>query len=551
MEKLLADDREPILWDYLVIGGGVVGSAIARELSRYMGRQGQGQGQGPGVSGGPFPLSFNPALKIGVLEKNPDVCCETSGRNTAVIHGGFAYDTGSLKARFCVEGNRGMTKLAEDLDFRFIRTGKVLIGNTDADMASLKRTMAQGERNGVEGLRLMDGEELHRRVPSVNGKFAMWSPNSGIVDPFMYTIALAENAAMNGVRYFLNTGVTAAAFDTAEKVYRVTTNRGVFRSRWVINSAGLSCGQVSDMLGLTGYRVVFSKDHYIILDQRCGADVPLPLYTVPSNTYMGIHVTPTVDGNVLVGPDAEEFPDLPLSGDGSGPLYDVPQRNIDFLAEDASILWPHIHKKDYIRTYCGILPKWTDENGVIQDFRIEIRDDIAPQAVNLVGIESPGLTCAVPIARHVVSMIREREPLEERPDFNGRRKGIRRFADMTDTERAEAIRRDPDYGELVCRCERVSRAEILQAIRNPLGVETMTGIKYRTRSMMGRCQGGYCQMRVEQMLEEEKHRSETEILYSRPGSQVLFGKVREAGGETARPCAPAGTGASCPSEVRQ
>ena len=469
-----------------------MGSAIARELSRYR-------------------------LKIGVLEKNLDVCYETSGRNTAVIHGGFAYDTGSLKARFCVEGNRGMTQLAKDLDFKFIRTRKVLIGNSDDDLASLKRTMAQGERNGVEGLTLIDEKKLHEMVPTVNGKFAMWSPNSGIVDPFMYTIALAENAAMNGVKYFLNNEVKAISGD-ADGNYCVVTDKDKYRTRWIVNSAGLGCKEISDMLGLTGYRIVFSKDHYIILDQRCGKDVPLPLYTVPSNTYMGIHVTPTTDGNLLVGPDAETYTELPL--------YDVPQKNIDFLAEDASILWPHIYKKDYIRTYCGILPKWVDENGVIQDFKIEIKDDIAPRAVNLVGIESPGLTCAVPIARHVLGMMTERESFPLNEDFNGKRKGIRRFAEMSDEERAEAIRQDPNYGELVCRCEKVSKAEILQAIHNPLGVDTMVGIKYRTRSMMGRCQGGYCQMRVEQMIEATKNKSETEIMYNRPGSQVLFGKIR-------------------------
>ncbi|MBQ9564391.1 MAG: NAD(P)/FAD-dependent oxidoreductase [Synergistaceae bacterium] len=480
------------LFDCLVIGGGVVGSAIARELSRYR-------------------------LKTGVLEKNLDVCYETSGRNTAVIHGGFAYETGTLKARFCVEGNRGMDRLSDELGFKFKRTGKVLIGNSEDDRVSLKRTMAQGQRNGVEGLRLIDGEELHRMVPTVNGKFALLSPNSGIVDPFLYTIALAENAAMNGVRYFLDHKVTAVSRD-ADGIYHLTTPHGVYGSRWVINSAGLGCKEVSDMLGLTGYKLVYSKDHYIILDQRCGVDVPLPLYTVPSNTYMGIHVTPTVDGNVLVGPDAEEMLECPR--------YDVPQKNMDFLAEDASILWPHIHKKDYIRTYCGVLPKWVDEDGVIQDFKIEIQDDIAPRAVNLVGIESPGLTCAVPIARYVVEMMRERERFETNPDFNGRREGIRRFAEMTDEERAEAIRQNPDYGELVCRCEKVSKAEIIQAIHNPLGVDTMTGIKYRTRSMMGRCQGGYCQMRVEQMIEQEKDKRETEVLYNRQGSNLLFGRVR-------------------------
>jgi len=481
------------LFDCLVIGGGVVGSAIARELARYR-------------------------LKSAVLEKNLDVCYETSGRNSGVVHGGFAYDTGSLKARLCVEGNRGMQELSEELDFRFVRCGKVLVGNTPEDMESLKRTMQQGERNGVEGLELIDEQKLHELVPTVNGRFAMWSKNSGIVDPFGCTIALAENAAMNGVRYFFGREVTEIVRD-GDGVYCVTASGEQFYTRWIINSAGLSCREISEMLGIHGYRVIGSKDHYIILDQRTGALLPMSVYPVPSNTYMGIHVTPTTDGNVIVGPDAEET--------SCFERYDVPQKNIDFLAEDASRLWPHIERKDYIRNYCGILPKWVDENGVIQDFKIEIRDELAPRAVNLVGIESPGLTAAVPIARYVLQLMQEREHFSLNPEFNGRRRGIRRFADMSDEEREEAIRKDPDYGELICRCEKVSKAEILEAIRNPLGVETMVGIKYRTRAMMGRCQGGYCQMRIEQLIEQEKKRRAEEVLYNRAGAQLLFGRVRE------------------------
>lgn len=481
------------LFDCLVIGGGVVGSAIARELSRYR-------------------------LKSAVLEKNQDVCYETSGRNSGVVHGGFAYDTGSLKAKLCVEGNRGMQRLSEELDFRFDRCGKVLVGNTPEDMEALKRTMKQGEVNGAGGLELIDEERLHALVPTVRGKFAMWSKNSGIVDPFGCTIALAENAAMNGVRYFLGRKVTEIRRE-ADGCYRITASGEIFHTRWVINSAGLGCKEISDMLGITGYRVIGSKDHYIILDQRTGALLPMPVYPIPSNTYMGIHVTPTTDGNVIVGPDAENTENFEF--------YGVPQKNIDFLAEDASRLWPHIEKKDYIRNYCGILPKWVDAQGVIQDFKIEIRDDIAPNAVNLVGIESPGLTAAAPIARYVLELMREREHFSPNPDFNGIRKGIRRFAEMSEEEQEAAIRENPDYGELICRCEKVSRAEILAAIRNPLGVDTMVGIKYRTRAMMGRCQGGYCQMRIEQMIEQGKGKGAEEIIYNRKGASLLFGKVRE------------------------
>ena len=479
-------------YDVLIIGGGMIGSAIAREMAQY-------------------------DLQIIVLEKNLDVCYETSGRNSAVVHGGFAYDTGSLKARFCVEGNRMMDQLSQELDFPFQRCGKVLVGNTDEDMETLKRTLKQGEQNGSQGLEIIDEERLHQLVPAVVGKFAMFSPNSGILEPFHYTIALAENAHENGAEYFFDHEVTAIRREGSG--YVITTTQGDFSTRWVVNAAGLGCGKVSDMLGIKGYKIIGSKGDYIILDKRTGPLLPMPVYPVPSNTYMGIHVTNTIDGNVTIGPNADLVSNFEY--------YGVPQENMDYLAKSASDLWPHINKADYIRNYSGILPKWVDDNGVIQDFKIEIRDDLAPQAINLVGIESPGLTAAVPIARYAVSLMKEREELKEKPDFNPRRKGIVRFENLSTEEKARLIQEDPDYGEVVCRCEKVTRAEILQAIHNPLGVSTMAGIKYRTRSMMGRCQGGYCQMRLEQMIEEELGRKETEILYARQGSQVIFGKVRE------------------------
>lgn len=479
-------------FDVLIIGGGVVGSAVARELSRYR-------------------------LRIGVLEKNLDVCYETSGRNSGVVHGGFAYDPGSLKAKLCVEGNRAMDRLSEELDFPFIRCGKVLVGKTAEDMASLRRTMEQGRRNGVKGLRLIDKQELHRLVPKAIGEFAMYSENSGVVDPFQYTIALAENAAENGVIYYFDNEVTT--IESVQDGYRVHTTQGVYETRWVVNSAGLGCGKISDMLGIKGYRVVGSKGDYIILDNRTGKDLPMPIYPVPSNTYMGIHVTNTTEGNVIIGPNAEAVTDFGY--------YGVEGATMDALAKSASEIWPCINKADYIRNYSGILPKWVDDNGTIQDFKIEIKPDIAPNAVNLVGIESPGLTAAVPIAQTVVSMMREYEPFTENPAFNPRRIGIVRFAEQDEAARAKLIAENPEYGELVCRCQKVTRAEILKAIHNPLGVHTMVGIKYRTRSMMGRCQGGYCQMRIAEMIEEELGVKAEDVRYARQDSWLFTGAVRE------------------------
>jgi glycerol-3-phosphate dehydrogenase len=480
------------IYDVLIIGAGVVGSAVAREMSRN-------------------------ELKIGVLEKNLDVCYETSGRNSAVIHGGFAYDIGTLKAECCVEGNLEFDKISKELDVPFKRTGKVLVGNTEEDYKSLQKTIETGKINGSVGLEMVDKKRLQELVPSVVGEFAMFSPNSGIVDPFQYTIALAENAKMNGVDYYFDHEVTGIHRET-DGIYTITTTHGDFKTRWIVNSAGLGCGKISEMMGIPGYRIGGSKGDYIILDKKVGQLLPMPVYPVPSNTYMGIHVTPTVEGNVIVGPNAEYVNDFTY--------YGVPQKNMDYLAESASELWPHIHKQDYIRNYSGILSKWLDENGVVQDFVIEARDE-APNTINLVGIESPGLTSALPIARRTVKLMAERETLYPNKYFNPERKGIVRFSQQSDEVKARLIAENPDYGEVICRCETVTKAEILQAVHNCLGVDTIVGIKYRTRSMMGRCQGGYCQMRVAQIIEEELGKKVTDVLYARNGSNMFTGKVRE------------------------
>ena len=469
-----------------------VGSAIARELSRYK-------------------------LKIGVFEKNLDVCNETSGRNSAVVHGGFAYDADTLKARFCVAGNRMMGDLSEELDFPFKRCGKVLVGNTEEDMEQLKRTLKQGDVNGATGLELIDEKKLHELVPAVVGKFAMWSKNSGIMDPFLFTIGLAENAAENGAKFLF--GHEILGIERVDDDYLLRTGKGEYKAHWVINAAGLGCKTISDMLGITGYHVIGSKGNYIILDKRLGSLLPMPVYPVPSNTYMGIHVTPTVDGNVTVGPDAENVTDFSY--------YGVPQKNMEELAKSASNLWPHINKADQIRNFSGILPKWVDENGVIQDFKIEIKEDIAPHAVNLVGIESPGLTAAVPIAQYVVELMKEHERLVKNDQFIPEHKSIRRFATASFEEKNALIRENKEYGEIICSCEQVTKAEIRAAIRNPLGVATMTGVKYRTRAMMGTCQGGFCQMKIEQLIEEELGIPAKDVRYSRPDSWVLTGNMRE------------------------
>ena len=267
-------------YDVVIIGGGVVGSAIARELSRYK-------------------------LRIAVLEKESDVCTQTSGRNTGMLHAGFLYKTGSLKAICAVEGNQEFEQVARELDVPFKRTGKLIVGFTDEHRQRLEQFMARGEANGVKGLELIDRKRMDELDPSAGGNFAMWCPASGILDPFLYTIALAENAVHNGAEYHLNCAFTGETRQ-ADGTHLLHTTRGDFHTRWVVNSAGLNSAVVSEQLGIPGYVIKPVKGEYFVLDKLAGQFAKIPVYPAPNpdNTF-DTHATPTVDGNVLVGPDSQ------------------------------------------------------------------------------------------------------------------------------------------------------------------------------------------------------------------------------------------------------
>ena len=485
-------------YDVVVIGGGAVGSAIARELSRYM-------------------------LRVAVLEKESDVCTQTSGRNTGMLHAGFLYKTGTLKAICAVEGNQEFDSVAEELDVPFKRTGKLIVGFTDEHRQRLEAFLARGVANGVKGLELIDRKRMDELDPSAGGNFAMWCPASGILDPFAYTIALAENAVRNGVEYFLN-----CAFLGAERqpdgTHLLHTEKGNLRTRWVVNSAGLNSAAVSAQLGIPGYVIKPVKGEYFVLDKLAGQFAKIPVYPAPNpdNTF-DTHATPTVDGNVLIGPDSQ------LARDDQD--YESTQAAMDGLIESGSRMFKHMDRAYFIRNFAGIRPKRVDpETGAVLDFVLERRDEV-PGVVNLVGIESPGLTSALPLARRAVALIREKEDLIPNPEFEPRRKGIRRFIDMSAEEREAAVAADPNYGEIFCRCEQVTKAEILQAIHNPLGVNTVNGVKVRTRATMGRCQGGYCETRITEALHQELGLDYKDIQLGPAGSWMFTGAVK--GGEQA------------------
>ena len=479
--------------DAAVIGAGVVGCAVARELSRDQ-------------------------LKIGVFEKELDVACGNSSRNTGMLHAGFTYKPGSLKAECAVEGNQEFDQVAEELDIPFKRTGKVVVGFTEEDRKNILKFKAVGEQNGVKGLRMIDKEELNQIDSSAGGEFAMYVPSSGILDPMQYTIALAENACENGAKFFFGAQVEDIARE--DGMYILKTPKGSFQAKWVINCAGMYAPEISQMLGYPYYPTKGFKGEYFVLDKKAGKFLNIPVYPAPNaKGGFAVHATPTVDGNVLVGPDSYE-----VEGRED---YSVTKEHLDGLIRDGSRMFKEMKRDYFIRNFAGIRWKRYDpETGEILDFLLEA-DEKNPNTVNLVGIESPGITCALPLARRAVKIIAERDSLEKNPSFNPRRKGIRKFIEMSTEEKKEAIEKDPDYGEIVCRCENVTRAEILKAIHNPLGVHTVTGIKNRTRATMGRCQGGYCETRITKMIEEELGIRPEEVRYSKEGGYMFTGRVRE------------------------
>lgn len=485
----MADELQ---YDVLIIGGGAVGCAVARELARYH-------------------------CAIALVEQSADVASGASGRNSAVVHAGFNNPPGSLMAQLCVEGNRGFEALCQELDVPYKKTGKLLLAFDLEDMAALLQLMAQGERNGCHGLTMLDQDTLRSKLPQVGGIGGMLSPETGIFDPFLYTVALAENAQANGVSFFLGHKVTAIGRE--ETGFAVTAGGRVFRSRFVINCAGVHSAQVAALAGVKGYRIYPCRGEYYILDQIAKDVLPLPVYPVPKAGAggLGVHLTPTVHGNLLIGPSAE-YSDDPEDVSCTKPV-------LDQLWREAQQLLPGLEKRQIIGAYCGIRPKQTPPGvGGYRDFIIR-EERNCRGLINLIGIESPGMTASLPIARGVVALVGQSMDLRPKEDFNPQRRGIPRFREKSLGVQEMLIARDPEYGEILCRCQRVTRAEVRQAIENPLGVRTLSGIKYRAWATTGRCNGGYCLPKLAALLTEYGQKPE-EIFYREENSPLFTGRVK-------------------------
>lgn len=486
--------------DVLIIGAGAVGCAIARELSRYK-------------------------LNIAVLEKNSDVAGETTGRNSAVVHAGFNNKPGSLMAKLCVEGNEGFGSLCEELGVPFDKTGKLIVALEEEDEASLEKIISQGKANGCKGLKIINRDEMRNILPGVDGYKAMYSPQTGITNPFLYCVALAENALANGVSFHLNTCVTG--MDRAcDGSFLVQAGGRVYQSRLVINCAGLGGDKICQMVGINNYKIYPCRGEYFLLDKDKEGLLPLPVYPAPKVGIggLGVHLTPTSEGNVIIGPSAEYINETDD--------YSSTAKIMDKLLREAKQLMPSVERIKPIGNYCGIRPKLAPPNeGGYRDFVIK-EEPACPGFINLMGIESPGLTASLPIARMVAEIVKGKLPsLQENEKFNGRRKAPVQFRKLTREEQRKLIQEDPEYGDIVCRCQKISRREIRDAIENPLGARTISSIKYRAWPTTGRCNGGYCLPKIIEMLINDYGMDPSEILYRNEGSEMLTGFVKGGGAD--------------------
>ncbi|SEM56245.1 glycerol-3-phosphate dehydrogenase [Syntrophus gentianae] len=482
-------------YDVIVIGAGVVGNAIARELSRF-------------------------DIQAAVLEKELDVGGGTSSRNSGVVHSGIHYKPGTLRAKLDVQGNAMMGPLCKELKVKIQYIGKLTVAQEEADVETLHALKAQGEANGVPGLAILNREHMEKLQPGIGGIMALHSPSTGIICPYGLTIALAENAYANGVSYHLGQEVTAIR-RTAEG-FEISTAKGEsFKSKVLINSAGLYSDAICRMLGIDEYRIYPCRGEYLILDKRLGDSLSLLVYPAPhkGGAGLGIHLTNTVDGNILIGP-SNEYVD---EADDYASTAEI----MTLLKEEGHELLPGISAADFIRNFSGLRAKQAPPSeGGFRDFVIESRKDI-PGFINLVGIESPGLTSAPAIGLMVRNLVEELLPLPLKDSFVPDREGRAGFFfELSPEEKADLVAENPDYGEIVCRCEQITRKEVIDAIQNPLGIRTINGLKYRSRAMMGRCQGGFCLPRIVQILEKEFGYRPEDYLLQHASSPLFAGRVR-------------------------
>ncbi len=490
-------------YDFIVIGGGVVGCMIARWLSRYEG-------------------------KVLIIEKEADIGMGCSSANTAIVHAGYDPLPGSLKAAMNVKGNAMWDTLAGELNFAFERRGDYVVAVGEDEVPLLDTLMIQGKKNGVPGMIMIDGAEMRSREKNINPETsgALWASTGGICDPFQVSIAAGENAVMNGAKVMLNTAFEDFIME-GSRVIGVRTNRGDLLSRWVINSAGIYSDFVMHQAGVRPeFKIKPRKGEYFIFD-RAEISIDNVLFPVPSDKGKGILVTTTLHENTIIGPNGEVIDDKEDTS--------TTKAGLDEVVEGALKLVPSLNLRHSIANFVGLRPMGNgpSRNPMInynKDFIIEIPENVQG-FVNLGGIESPGLTSAPAIAQEVVDLLKDAgENLVEKKDWDPIRPPRPRFRNMSHKDRQLLVEMDPRFGQVICRCENITEGEIIAEIHAPIPALTYDAIKRRTWLGTGRCQGGFDMTRVVNILARELNISPFEVTKRGKGSEYLFRETKQVEG---------------------
>lgn len=476
------------MYDVVIIGAGVIGCAVARELSRYQ-------------------------LKTVVLEKGEDVCSGTSKANSAIVHAGFDAEPGTWKAKMNVIGSKKMEALSKELDFPYKRNGSLVLCFDEKDLHKLDDLKQKGIENGVEGLEIITGEKIWEMEPNLskNVKAMLYAPTGAIICPFKLTIALAENANVNGVEFAFDTEIKDIQKMT--KGYKIDTTKGCYETKSIVNAAGVYADVFHNMVSEEKLLITPRKGEYCLMDKKAGNFVSHTIFQLPTAMGKGVLITPTVHGNLLAGPTAENIEDkegIDTTGEG-----------IAKLSKMAKLSAENIPLNMVITSFAGL--RAAEKGG---DFVLgEISD--AMGFFDAAGIQSPGLSSAPAIGEYLADSIAGKLKAEKKEEFNPRRKDIPCVAEMEKEELKALIAENPLYGNVICRCETVTEGEIVNAIHRPLGAKSLDGVKRRTRAGMGRCQSGFCAPKVMGILERELQKSPLEITKAGGRSTLLTGKIKE------------------------
>lgn len=477
-------------YDVIIVGAGITGTAIARELSKYK-------------------------LKTAVLEANTDLASSTTKANGGIVHAGYDPKITTLKSKLNSKGCLMYPKLSKELGFHYKNTGSIVVGFNEDDLKYLKKSLENGKKNGVPGISIINGDEMRKLNPKINSKaqYGLYAPSAGVVESFQVAIAFAENANENGVHFYRRQQVQS--INRKSDLFYINTQNEIYGCKYLINAAGNYADKIASMVGINEYKIQPRLGELLVLDKSIGFELNTALFPIPSPHTKGIVVIPSIAGNIIIGSTARMVEDKEN--------VDTTTEGINQLITGAQKIVSEITPKKVIRAFAGLRPVALDKD---DDFIIEASSTVHG-FISVAGIQSPGVASAPAIAEYVRDILSNiGAELKEKSDFNGYREPMKEFNLLSNIEKDELIKENSKYGHVVCRCETITEGEIIEAIRRPVGATTIEGIKRRTRAGMGRCQGGFCQPKVLSILSRELEIPEKNVLLENEKSNVVIGNLK-------------------------